>query len=48
MDERGRLVVTPETPLESYALSQWNKNYGKGDESSVLMIGEMVPTEETE
>ena len=50
IDERGCLRVTPETPLERYALGMWwvGWNRDAGAQSSTLMLNlELKPKEDS-
>ena len=38
IDEKGCLIITPGSELESYALNRWSSNYMKGDSESVMLI----------
>lgn len=46
IDEKGKLSVVAETPMESYALSHWFANYGQGNDSSVLAVETTIREED--
>jgi hypothetical protein len=37
INEKGCLSITPQTPLEAFALTQWSANWGK-DKPSIMAI----------
>lgn len=37
----GILQISPETPIDAYALNQWWSNFNQGDHSSIFLFSEI-------
>ena len=46
INEDGQLEITPESPIEAFALKQWSNGYKSGDEQSVFFPNPTWPTQE--